>query len=133
MLVIAEAHRSEVLIVAEAHRSEVLIVAEVDFVEASVLFEGGIVDSAAAVVAAAAVAPAVVVVAVVTAAVVAAAVVDFSFVGSICFDDEHFKSLEIFSGFELFGDEAAMAVDSNDDLLAVVVSSVAVAEVSVEL
>ena len=125
MLVIAEAHRSEVLIVAEAHRSEVLIVAEVDFVEASVLFEGGIVDSAAAVVAAVAAA--------VAAAAVAAAAVDFSLVGSICFDDEHFKSLEIFSGFELFGDEAAMAVDSNDDLLAVVVSSVAVAEVSVEL
>ena len=118
VLIVAEAHISEVLIVAEAHISEVLIVVEVDFVEASVLFEGGIVDSAAAVV---------------VAAVAAAAVVDFSFVGSICFDDEHFKSLEIFSGFELFGDEAAMAVDSNDDLLAVVVSSVAVAEVSVEL
>ena len=41
--------------------------------------------------------------------------------------------MEIFFGFELFGDEAAMAVASNDDLLAVVVSSVAVAEVFVEL
>ena len=120
VLIVVEAHRSEVLIVAEAHVSEVLIVAEVDFVEASVLFEGGIVAAAAA----AAVAAAVVAI---VAAAVAAAVLDFSFVGS----------LKIFSGFELLGDEASMAkglaAATNDDLLAVVVSAEAVAEVSVEL